>query len=123
MKKRRKTIEPRQLRKLLSLNIKAKRKILGISQEKLAELTALSVQTINGIEGCRSWVSDKSLTTLADALGVEVFQLFTPASVDQGGSTGPSLSRVLTLLRKDIIADINAGINRRFNMYLKKDKH
>jgi transcriptional regulator with XRE-family HTH domain len=111
------------LRKLLSLNIKAKRKILGISQEKLAELTALSVQTINGIEGCRTWVSDKSLTTLADALGTEVFQLFAPAPEDQSENTSRLLSRVLTRIRKDILADINDDINKRFNIYLKKEKN
>jgi hypothetical protein len=33
---------------------------------------------INSIEGCRTWVSDKTLIKLADVLRVEVFQLLTP---------------------------------------------
>ena len=51
---------------------------MGFSQEKLAELTNMSVQTINTIEGCRMWVSDKTITRLAKALDVEIFQLFVP---------------------------------------------
>lgn len=48
-----------ELREILSFNIKQKRKLYSLTQEKLAELTGLSAQTINDIEGCRTWVSDK----------------------------------------------------------------
>lgn len=43
-------------------------KSLATTQEKLAEEAGLSAQTINDIEGCRTWVSDKTLIKLADAL-------------------------------------------------------
>ena len=66
------------LRKVLSANIKKYRKIEGISQEKLAEKTDLSEQLIKDIEGCRSWVSDKTVVKLAIALKVEVYQLLYP---------------------------------------------
>jgi transcriptional regulator with XRE-family HTH domain len=67
-----------KLRKVLSVNIKKYRSELGLSQEKLAEQVALSDQTINDIEGCRSWVSDKTLVKIARALNVEVYQLMYP---------------------------------------------
>ena len=67
-----------KLRKLLSANIKKYRTELGLSQEKLAEIVALSDQTINDIEGCRTWVSDKTLVRIARALKVEVYQLIYP---------------------------------------------
>ena len=67
-----------RLRKTLSGNIKKYRKELGLSQEKLAEKAALSDQTINDIEGCRTWVSDKTLIKIALALKVEVYQLICP---------------------------------------------
>lgn len=57
-----------ELRKILSKNIKDKRKLLSLTQEKLAEETGLSAQTINDIEGCRTWVSDKTLIKLAEVL-------------------------------------------------------
>jgi DNA-binding XRE family transcriptional regulator len=49
------------VRTLLAANIKAGRRDLNLSQEKLAELAGLSTQTISDIEGCRTWVSDKTL--------------------------------------------------------------
>lgn len=61
-------MEQIELRKVLAANIKMKRKLYGLTQEKLAEVTELSPQTINDIEGCRSWVSDKSLIKIAEAL-------------------------------------------------------
>jgi DNA-binding XRE family transcriptional regulator len=64
-----------KLRKVLSANIKKYRSEMGLSQEKLAEQVALSDQTINDIEGCRTWVSDKTLVKIARALKVEVHQL------------------------------------------------
>ncbi|GHV66273.1 hypothetical protein AGMMS49928_00560 [Spirochaetia bacterium] len=51
---------------------------MGVSQEKLAELMGVSPQTINCIEGCRTWVSDRTLGKLAQVLDVEVFQLLGP---------------------------------------------
>ena len=66
------------MRKWLSLNIKSRRRDLGISQEKLAETADLSAQTVNDIEGCRMWVSDKTIVKLARALKVEAYQLLVP---------------------------------------------
>ena len=56
------------LRRILSKNIKDKRKLFALTQENLAEKTGLSAQTINDIEGCRTWVSDNTLVKIADAL-------------------------------------------------------
>jgi transcriptional regulator with XRE-family HTH domain len=72
------TAETDNLRKVLSANIKKYRNIEGISQEKLAERTGLSEQLIKDIEGCRSWISDKTAVKLAIALNVEVYQLLYP---------------------------------------------
>ena len=70
--------KPEKIRRILAQNVKKRRENLGLTQEQLAELTDLSVQTINTIEGCRMWISDKSITRLAKALNVEIFQLFMP---------------------------------------------
>jgi len=72
------TAETGSLRKVLSANIKKYRNIEGMSQEKLAERIGLSEQLIKDIEGCRSWVSDKTAVKLAIALNVEVYQLLYP---------------------------------------------
>lgn len=67
------------LRQILAINLKKHRKTLGLSQEKLAEMAGLSWQTVNSIECHRTWVSDKTLENLADALKIETFQLLLPA--------------------------------------------
>ena len=72
------TEDVKKLRKILSANIKKYRAELGLSQEKLSELVNLSDQTINDIEGCRTWVSDKTLVKIARALNVEIYQLLYP---------------------------------------------
>ena len=72
------TEDVRKLRKTLSANIKKYRGELGLSQEKLSEQVNLSDQTINDIEGCRTWVSDKTLVKIARALKVEIYQLIYP---------------------------------------------
>jgi transcriptional regulator with XRE-family HTH domain len=71
-------------KELLALNIKIFRKKQGFSQEKLAEAASLSAQTISDIEGCRTWVSDKTLEKLAQVLNVAIFQFFIPP--DEGNN-------------------------------------
>jgi len=89
---------------------------LGISQEKLAELADVSVQTVKGIEGCRTWVSDTMLEKLAQALGVSAFQLLVPADEAALDNESALISVLLRNLQQNIQDDINARFNR-----LKKD--
>lgn len=70
------------VRKLLAANIKAKRSELGLTQEKLAELVDVSYQMIHDIEGCRTWVSDKTLQRLSEALEVDIYELLCPPAAD-----------------------------------------
>ena len=63
----------------MAVNLKKQRKMLGLSQEKLAEIANLSWQTVNSIECHRTWVSDLTLENLADALKIESFQLLLPS--------------------------------------------
>ena len=67
------------LRNLLSQNIKRYRRQKGWSQEKLAEKMDISTSYLSDIETKRGWVSPFSLAKLANALEIEVFELFKPA--------------------------------------------
>ena len=107
-------IDTIQLRQLLSANIKERRKKLGISQEKLAEMSNLSTQMINCIEGRRAWVSDKTLIALTNALEIEVYQLFTPGTENQIQDHLPLSSHWLLKLRQDMKADINTDVDAHF---------
>ena len=68
------------LRKILALNIKKQREKLGITQENLAEEADISAAMMNDIEGCRTWISDKTLKNLSTALQIDTYRLFIPES-------------------------------------------
>jgi len=94
-------------KELLSANIKEKRKELGLTQEKLAELVNISYQMIHDIEGCRTWVSDKTLQSLSKAFGVEIYELLCPApknrTTDQKSEINPHLvERLYKTMKSDI---------------------
>ena len=74
----------------------------------------LSIQMVNCIEGHRAWVSDKTLLALSNALGMEVFQLFTPTDENQKQEYRPLPSHWLLKLRQEIKADINADVDMHF---------
>jgi transcriptional regulator with XRE-family HTH domain len=92
---------------VLSANIKKYRNIEGISQEKLAERTDLSEQLIKDIEGCRSWVSYKTVVKLAIALKVEVYQLLYPQLEASRLHPVRLPSELLRNLRNEIKEDID----------------
>jgi transcriptional regulator with XRE-family HTH domain len=98
-------VEP--IRKILAGNIKKYRKNFGYSQEKFAEKADLSAQTLNDIEGCRRWVSSKTITKLAKALNIAEYQLLVPDSADQSGSSRQSSLHSLISLQHNIINTIN----------------
>ena len=66
------------LRKILAVNIKKQREKLGITQENLAGKSDISAAMMNDIEGCRTWVSDKTLKKLSCALEIDTYRLFIP---------------------------------------------
>jgi transcriptional regulator with XRE-family HTH domain len=85
---------------------------LGFSQEKLAEAAGLSTQYINDIEGCRTWVSDKSIIKLALALNIEVFQLLVPNSETEKLYPVPLPSDILLSLQEKIKRDIDVQFGK-----------
>ena len=113
---------PEKIRQILAQNIKIRRKHLGLSQEKLAEATDMSVQTINTIEGCRMWVSDKTITRLAKALNVEAFQLLIPFNALKN-ELNLSPAALLQELRQKFLDDtekINSYIDFMFNEAMRR---
>jgi transcriptional regulator with XRE-family HTH domain len=101
------------LRKTLSLNIKKQRELLGISQEKLAESAGISSNMIKDIEGCRSWVSDKTLIKLAAALKTDIYRLFVPATIyeeDMYKTVLNDLFQILHKMKRDINSDFEKAL-------------
>jgi len=70
----------RNLSKILSENIRKYRASLHLSQAKLAEYSGISVSHMLDIEYCKTWVSEKTLSQIAQALNVEAYELLIPAN-------------------------------------------
>jgi len=103
-------LEP--IRRIFAGNIKKYRKVLGYSQEKLAEKSHLSAQTLNDIEGCRRWVSAATLTKLAKALHVAEYQLLVPENRETTEKTRRSSLKSLISLQNNIINTINIHFDK-----------
>jgi len=71
------------IRMLLSLNIKKRRQILGISQVNLAEKVRTSTQYIGQIEQNKKFPSPEMLERIAEALEVDSPQLFSMETYSQ----------------------------------------
>ena len=80
------------LRQILATNLKEQRRLLGVSQEKLAEMTGLSWQTINSLECKRTWASDTTLETIATVFNIETFQLLMPPETRAALSLSPTVA-------------------------------
>ena len=99
----------------LSANIRAGRLRLGLSQEKFAEMAKLSTQTISDIEGCRTWVSDKTLLRLSEILNVDIFQLLTPLQGEE------KLSDIIENRKINALCQIiRDDIDKRFDQFYLK---
>ena len=97
----------------LSTNIKFFRKDKGWTQEKLAEEAEMSVQAINFFEGKRRWPGEDSLSKIASALNIEVYQLFIPHdSKPVIIEETPENERIRAQLTEEIVEQIRLSLNK-----------
>ena len=101
-----------ELQETLAYNIKRYRKG-KFTQETLAEKANVSAQEINGIEGKRRFPRVDILVRIADALGIEVYQLFVP----QGTTpviveNTPENERVRAKIQEEVVAKVRASVIR-----------
>jgi transcriptional regulator with XRE-family HTH domain len=103
-------VEPIQI--ILSENIKKYRKNYGYSQERLAEKTGLSAQTINDIEGGRRWVSAKTITRLAKAFNIAEYMLLIAHAEEPSEKKRRSSLKGLLVLQKNIMNSLKIQFER-----------
>jgi transcriptional regulator with XRE-family HTH domain len=71
-------MDERDLRRMLSKNIKRYRGYRKLSQGELAEKLDISVPFLSDIENGKKWVSPRTLAKMADTFNVEAFELLRP---------------------------------------------
>ncbi|GHV20684.1 hypothetical protein FACS189494_04950 [Spirochaetia bacterium] len=114
-------MESADLRKILSKNIRAAREKLCISQSRLAEYANISVPYMTDIEYCKTWVSDKTLISIARALNMEVYELLRPFSEElnadydkQGTKKETNLHQIAKLIcdkKKTLKKSVNESLD------------
>jgi len=92
------------LRHILALNMRERRRVLGFSQEKLAEKAETATTYITMIELEKKFPSVKMLERIATALSVDTTELF---------SVKPLPKDALRKLRKAVLLDIDKAIDKR----------
>ncbi|MDR0301196.1 MAG: helix-turn-helix domain-containing protein [Treponema sp.] len=108
-------MDEESLRGLLSQNIKRFRQRKGLSQAKLAEKMEISTNYLSDIETKRGWVSPFSLVKLANALEIEVFELFKPqenVSLDVKNTINKCLNDFSTSLRVSFDKSLKDSIKK-----------
>jgi transcriptional regulator with XRE-family HTH domain len=106
----------KNFRKILSINIKNHREKLGLSQEKLAENAEISTMMIKDIEGCRTWVSDKTLISLASALKTDIYRLFMPDTLPEE-EIYRAVQNDLEVISQKILADIENNLKKTVKLW------
>ena len=102
----------KELLETLSQNIKFYRKG-KFTQETLAEKIGVSAHNINNVEGRRRFPRTENLIKIADALGVEVYQLFipkdkTPVIIEDT----PENEKIRSQITKEVVDDIRRVLNK-----------
>lgn len=110
-----------QLHETLSQNIKKYRKG-KYTQEQLAEKIGVSSQNINDIEGKRRWPRESTLIKIADALEIEVYQLFIPNDLSniQIENTDEN-EKLRTTIQQRLVSDFRKSMNNMLDKWSKKD--
>jgi transcriptional regulator with XRE-family HTH domain len=92
--------KPTEIRVTLASNIRKRRKLLGLSQEALAEMAGISSTMVRDIETCRTWISDTTLTNLAVALKTDISCLFMAEDLNEGVNNQTVLLELTKALKK-----------------------
>ena len=110
-----------QLHETLSQNIKKYRKG-KYTQEQLAEKIGVSSQNINDIEGKRRWPRESTLIKIADALEIQVYQLFIPNDLSniQIENTDEN-EKIRTTIQQRLVSDFRKSMNNMLDKWSKKD--
>lgn len=90
-----------EIKKRLGENIKTLRKAKNLTQAQLAEIADVSDDTIKSLEQGRTWLSDKTLSQITEALDVDVVQLFMPTG-DSFKTTKEPFSQLKNAIATDI---------------------
>ena len=102
-------MQERELRAVLANNIKIYRNRRGWSQLFFSEKLDISANFLSEIETGKGWVSPLTLTKLAAALEIEVFELFQPTTAENTAKDRPDSEKIKRFAR-DLTEALDASV-------------
>jgi transcriptional regulator with XRE-family HTH domain len=99
-----------QIRAILSVNLRKLRNRREWSQMELAEKANISMNFLSEIERGIKWPYPETLQNLANALGVEVFELFKPDE-----NSGPNQAEQMNRFSNDVLIAVGDAVLKSLN--------
>jgi transcriptional regulator with XRE-family HTH domain len=112
-----KTMTDKELRGILSQNIKRYRQSRDLSQADLAEKLDISVNFLCNIENGNRWFSPQTLVKFAAVLNIEPYELFKPAE-----TISPEMPLILNKCLDEAVVAVTQALNQVRGYYLPKTK-
>jgi len=97
----------KQLRAVLGSNLRTFRGRREWSQMELAEKANISMHFLSEIERGNKWPSPENLQNLANALGVEVYELFRPE-----GENDPGMGKYMERFSRDVMIAVEESVKK-----------
>jgi transcriptional regulator with XRE-family HTH domain len=96
-----------QVRTIFGSNLRKFRGSREWSQMELAEKADISMNFLSEIERGNKWPSPENLQNLADALGVEVYELFRPESEND-----PGMGKYMERFSRDVMIAVEESVKK-----------
>ena len=105
-------MEGNELREIFGKNLKTYRSRRSWSQADLAEYANISLNFLGDIERCNKWPHPETLTKLADALEIKVFELFLEEDAARDANTEILMSRFVKDLSLTVSKSLSLSVNQ-----------
>jgi transcriptional regulator with XRE-family HTH domain len=106
----------KELKGILSKNIKRYRQSRNLSQADLAEKLDISVNFLCNIENGNRWFSSNTLIKFANALNIEPYELFKPTE-----ALPPDIPVILNKCLDEAVVAVTQTLNQIRDYYLPKN--
>jgi len=101
----------KELRAIFGKNVRIYRNRRNWSQADLAEYANISINFLGDIERGNKWPHPETLTKLADALEIKVFELF----MEEDNEINPKTKNLINRFMKDMSLTINKTLSLSVN--------
>jgi len=102
----------RELKAMVSANIRRYREYRKWTQAQLAEKLDISINFLSDIENGKKWISPASMVKFAAVLNIEPFELFKPAD-----APAPAVSALFSRYNDEVVQAVSESLERIYRYY------